>query len=375
MEMLRRLDVLLLEDDANDAQLLESRLVDGGFSVSLERVTSGPAFEAALSRRAWDIIFADYNVPSYDGVQALLAARTARPDVPLLFVTGAIGEERAVDLLKLGATDYILKDRPERLVSSVHRALGEADGRRERRRVEQDLQRRAEFDKQLAAIVSHDLRNPLNVILLSTQLAMENGNLAPELARLLVRIHTAGERASRLVRDLLDFTQARQGGGLPIERRRVNVLDVLDRAIEDAEATHPGRKIVLRQEGEHVGDYDPDRIMQVAQNLLTNALRYSPPDSVIHVELFGGPKTFQLAVHNDGDPIPAELQRRLFQPLQRGDSSANRAARSVGLGLFIVAEIVRGHGGTVIVSSKAGAGTEFRVELPRFVDPPTEKER
>jgi CheY-like chemotaxis protein len=102
------LDVLLLEDDDLDAELIRTRLEDGGLACALRRVGTRQAFEAALGSTPLDLILADYAVPGFDGFEALRLARAARPEVPFVVVSGTLGEERAVDTLKLGATDYVL---------------------------------------------------------------------------------------------------------------------------------------------------------------------------------------------------------------------------------------------------------------------------
>lgn len=147
----RRLAILLLEDQRRDAQLIEAQLEDGGVSFELTRVDTQAAFSGALARGDVDLILSDYNVPGFDGTAALAAARQSAPDTPFIFVSGALGEERAIELLKRGATDYVLKDKLERLIPSVQRALLEARERRERRDAEERLRRSEERSRALVA--------------------------------------------------------------------------------------------------------------------------------------------------------------------------------------------------------------------------------
>ncbi|HYO71555.1 MAG TPA: PAS domain-containing protein, partial [Archangium sp.] len=133
------LSVLLLEDDPLDAELIQERLEREGLSVVLTRVDSDGAFSEALADDQHELILADYNIPGFHGLEALELTRRTRPQLPFIFVSGALGEDRAIDLLKRGATDYVLKDRLERLVPSVQRALREARESAERQQAEQRL--------------------------------------------------------------------------------------------------------------------------------------------------------------------------------------------------------------------------------------------
>src|SRR5919108_6650617 len=133
------LRILHLEDDANDAELLQAMLEAEGIVSHVTRVDSQDDFLASLEQSGFDLIFADYSLPSFDGFSALKIALEKCPDVPFIFVSGMLGEEVAIEALKIGATDYVLKERLSRIVPSVQRALREAQERTERKRVEQAL--------------------------------------------------------------------------------------------------------------------------------------------------------------------------------------------------------------------------------------------
>jgi signal transduction histidine kinase len=228
----------------------------------------------------------------------------------------------------------------------------------------EEARRRAEFEQHLMGIVSHDLRNPLNAILLSARTLLRLDELGARQMRSLVRIQTSAERATRLIRDLLDFTQARLGGGIRVERQPVDLHDLVASVAEEIEAAWPGRSVVLTQAGDGRGEWDADRLGQVVQNIVTNALKYSPDSTPVEVETRGEGGTVALAVHNQGMPIPPERRERLFEPFQRAAGERD-GSRSVGLGLYIVSQVVRAHGGTVHVQSTEMEGTTFLVRLPR----------
>src|SRR5438093_8430983 len=141
--------ILMLEDDLSDAELVRQALRTGGLSFSLVRVESREAFLRELDEHPPELILLDYSLPGFDGLTALKLAQERYPDIPFIFVTGTLGEEVVIEMLKSGATDYVLKNRLTRLATSVQRALREAAGRAERRRAEENLRK---SHKQLRAL-------------------------------------------------------------------------------------------------------------------------------------------------------------------------------------------------------------------------------
>jgi PAS domain S-box-containing protein len=137
----RTLCILDLEDDPLDTELVQANLAEGGITCEIVRVQTREEFVAALQGSDFDLIFSDYSLPSFDGLSALKLAKEIRPEVPFILVSGAIGEDRAIEALKSGATDYVLKQRLERLVPTVRRAVREAEERTERSRAEEALGR------------------------------------------------------------------------------------------------------------------------------------------------------------------------------------------------------------------------------------------
>ncbi len=150
--MKSHLRILHLEDDPRDSELVESLLVDEGIPCYLTRVSTRDQFRSAIDQESFDLILADYALPSFDGFSALAIASSQLPSVPFILLSGTAGEEVAAESVKGGATDYVLKDRPSRLVPSIRRALREAEERRERQRAEESLR---ESEERLRTVIQH----------------------------------------------------------------------------------------------------------------------------------------------------------------------------------------------------------------------------
>ena len=232
------------------------------------------------------------------------------------------------------------------------------------KRLREELEERTRFEQHLLGIVSHDLRNPLGAILLGATALLELAE-SGEVTSIARRVHASAERSTRMITDLLDFTQARRGGRIPLKRRAVDLHDVAIAAIHETEAMFPERVVEVTREGEVRGTWDADRLAQVITNLVTNALKYGNSGTFVAVHLVGRRETVELTVHNQGTPIPAERLGQIFEPLQRATDTIDLKTRSVGLGLYIVDAIVKAHEGTVSVVSTVDAGTTFSVLLPR----------
>jgi PAS domain S-box-containing protein len=235
---------------------------------------------------------------------------------------------------------------------------------------EQERQR-ADFERQLIGMVSHDLRNPLNAILLSAAVLGHQKGLNEDTAKFVVRIQSTAERAGRMIRDLLDFTQARLSGSIPVSRRALDLREVVQTALDEVQAAHPGKRMETAHEGDVRGEWDNDRLIQVVQNLVANAVTYGLPATPVRIATRADGDSVTLSVNNEGPPIPEEKLEGIFEPLQRATHTVDKASRSVGLGLYIVKHLVNAHGGTVWATSNLAEGTTFTVRLPRTAPAPS----
>jgi len=218
------------------------------------------------------------------------------------------------------------------------------------------------------AILSHDLRNPLNSIAASAGLLEHLGQSGTEAVGWATQISTSAGVMARMISDLLDYTRTRLGAGMPVSASPMDLRSLGWQLVNEYQSAHPQRLIRFQSEGDVSGDWDPDRLRQLVSNLLGNAIQHGGENTPVDLKFNGEKSDVVMVVHNGGPPIhPGELPR-IFDPLVRGSSSGkprrNRPG-SIGLGLYIAREIARSHGGRIDVSSSEEAGTAFTVRLPR----------
>lgn len=214
-------------------------------------------------------------------------------------------------------------------------------------------------------ILGHDIRNPLGTILMSTEVLVRSGQLTAKAA---APITNAAMRIKGIVEQVVDFTRAQADGAMPVDRVPGDLALQLSKVVEETQIRHPARTVRLESAGDFQGSWDEGRMGQLLSNLLGNALLYGARDSDITVRLRATPDHVTFSVHNFGQPIPPAEMERIFRPLERGVQQwdgERRDASGLGLGLYICREIVRSHGGTLLLDSSAEAGTTFTVTLPR----------
>ena len=226
----------------------------------------------------------------------------------------------------------------------------------------------AHFNEMFVGILGHDLRNPLGAILTAAQLMLRR-DPDEKTVRPLTRILSSGERMTSMIEQLLDFTRARIGGGIPLARRDVDLQQLIDQIVDEEEVAATGWAFDVSLDGDHKGSWDPDRLAQVFSNLISNAVRHGSPSAPLRLAVDGRQAAFvDITVHNDGT-IPPSVLPGLFDPF-RGTRSVRGGSQGLGLGLFISAQIIKAHGGEIRVDSSPDAGTTFSIRLPRRVDGP-----
>jgi signal transduction histidine kinase len=226
---------------------------------------------------------------------------------------------------------------------------------------EREAEQAAHFRERFIGILGHDLRTPLTSILASAGLLLRDAGAEDKVRVPASRIAGSARRMRRMISDLLDFTDARLGGGLPVQRRPCDLGEVARTVADKISAANPDRVIALDVSGDVTGSFDPDRAAQLLCNLLENAVAYGPPDDRVRVRLAGHQEAVEIVVENGGPAILPRERAVLFDPFRRG---AAQPGRGLGLGLFIVQQIARAHGGDVEVES-SNRRTVFRARFQR----------
>jgi sigma-B regulation protein RsbU (phosphoserine phosphatase) len=217
----------------------------------------------------------------------------------------------------------------------------------------------------ILGLVSHELRNSLAAITVAGT-ALTRGAGPSAAAVIGSRILVSAGRMDGIIRDLLDLGMVAASGSIEINRTPANGHEICRRIVGELETAHPGRQIRLHIDGDATGYWDSDRLEQVVSNLVANALQYGAEDAPVSIVSEGSETHWTVSVHNLGDPIPPDDVPHLFDPFKRGSGQRHTGRRNLGIGLFIVRQVVLAHGGNIQVTSPAMEGTRFVVTLPRI---------
>jgi signal transduction histidine kinase len=380
-----QLRVLMVEDNPLDATLILRSLRQGGFDVNATTVQDEAAFLRALRTHNPEIVLADFNLPGWEGMGAVKVLRREGLDIPLILVSGALGDVSAVECIKRGATDYVLKDGLVRLPEAIRRALEEKHLRQERKRAEEDLaSKAAELARsnadleQFAYVASHDLQEPLRMVAAYTQLLSERyqGKLDADADKFIGYAREGALRMQVLIQDLLAFSRVgrKEQSCCSVDCNAVmrDVLQILEASIKESGAT-------VNYENLPEVWADNTQMVQLFQNLIGNAIKFrgtEPP--VISVQAGAQPETpaesktetkteakdheWLFSVSDNGIGIAPEDVGKIFAVFQRLHSRTEYPGN--GIGLAICKKIVERYGGRIWVESQAGGGTTFKFTMP-----------
>jgi len=370
------LRLLIVDDSEDDAVLVALALRQADYAVTYERVANAAGMRAALARDAWDAVLADYTVPSFGALPALALLHELQLDLPFIIMSGTIDETMAVEALRAGAHDFVLKGKLARLGPAIAREMREAGVRRQQRQTQAALQERtdelAAMTQQLwqsaklatlgelSASVAHELNNPLFTLSLSVKTLLAQRPPDDSQRAVLEGMDAEVARMSRLVANLLQFSRrsSRQTAPLDVRDELYNTLELMafhlrQRHIKTTTDFGPLPPI----------DADRQQLRQVFLNLFTNAVDAMPQGGTLTVRAWAGtagaPEAW-VEIADTGDGVPPEALSRIWEPFY----TTKPEGKGTGLGLGICRRIVEEHGGTIELHSQPGQGTQVQLKLP-----------
>ncbi len=375
------LNVLCLEDSPRDAEIMRELLKDTGYDLKMDCTAVEKEFVSFLRSHRYDIILSDFKLPGFDGFAALRWSVEICPDVPFICVSGTLGDETAVELLKKGAVDYILKDNLKRLPSAILRALEEAKEKEAHKLAVEEIQKlNAELEqrviertsqleaanKELEAFaysVSHDLRAPLRAVDGFSKFVLEDyeNKLDSEGKRLLKLIRSNTQKMDQLITDLLALSRVARSdlnfSGIDMTQMAISIFN------ETAAPDVPD-KISLKVDPLPEAYADPTYMRQVWANLVANAIKFSSKEKKPLIKICGRTENgFNVYyVKDNGVGFNPEYAHKLFGVFQRLHKSDD--FEGTGVGLAIVQRIIRRHSGKVWAEGEEGKGATFYFSLP-----------
>jgi two-component system, sensor histidine kinase and response regulator len=357
---------LIVDDLEENLLAMQALLREEGVEVLTAR-SGAEALELLLVHDV-ALAFLDVQMPGMDGFELaeLMRGSERTRHVPLIFVTaGSRDQYRMFKGYDAGAVDFLFKPIEPHILKSKADVFFELH--RSKQQLAQELRERTDMlrlSEMFTAVLGHDLRNPLNAIVTSAHL-LQRQSKEDAVKQTAERILSSGKRMGRMIQDILDLARARLAGGIPLKRESVELGTLIDRVVREHHGAISGRHIDVRYLGDLHGEWDADRLTQVASNLISNAIRYGDASRAIEVRIDGTESdTVSFSVTNGGTISP-DLLPHIFDPF-RGSSNGSPRAEGLGLGLYIVQQLVDAHEGAVDVRSGAGDDrTTFTVTIPR----------
>jgi two-component system, cell cycle sensor histidine kinase and response regulator CckA len=382
------LRILIVEDSEDDALLAMKCIEKGNYGIEYEIVQTAEKMKESLKEKAWDIILSDYHMPRFSGFEALEIFKQSGLDIPFIIISGTIGEEIAVECMKAGADDYLMKGHLKRLLPAVERGLREAKNRAERKRLEEEQKRaeakRFELERELiqsqkfeslgtlASGIAHDFNNILAIILGFSSLG-EQGALThqPELIKCFETISLASRRGALLVGQLLTFARKTE-----TVFRSTDVNALITEITTLFGETFPKTIGISPDLQKNIPPIvaDVTQLHQVFMNLCVNARDAMPTggtltiatrvlDNAIVKSKFpkaAAQRYMAIGISDTGSGMDENTKRKIFDPF----FTTKEPGKGTGLGLALVHSIIENHHGMIEVESEPGKGTVFHLYLP-----------
>jgi signal transduction histidine kinase len=358
----KRLRVLMVEDEPADVELVVRTLRQAGFETTADIAQTGEEFTDLVRKNLYDVILADYKLPNWNGLESVAVLRQEGLDIPVILVSGALGEQTAVECIKQGAADYVLKDHLARLPEAVRRAMRERKLREDHRQAQEELARSNRDLEQFAYVASHDLQEPLRMVATYTQLLAERykGKLDSDADKYMHYAVDGALRMQKLVQDLLAFSRVGRQG-MALENTDSNA--VLQVALLNLEAAIQEGGAIVEHAQLPAVVADGSQLVQVFQNLIGNAIKFhgsEPPLIQVAARVKG--KEWVFSVADNGIGIAPENVDNVFVIFRRLHTRAEYSGN--GIGLSICKKIVEQHGGRIWIESKPDHGSIFYFTIP-----------
>ncbi|MEI6888160.1 MAG: response regulator [Bacteroidales bacterium] len=367
-----KIKLLLVEDDETDALLVIRQLKKDGFDVEHVRVKTKSDMEAQLDKGGWDIVISDYSMPGFSGQEALKLFKSRNLDIPFILVSGTVGEDLAVSIMKGGANDYMMKSALNRLGPAVQRELEEMQVRIEKKQAQQELiiaklaaEESSRVKSSLLANMSHEFRTPMNGILGFTEIL---GSIVSDESQKAMTRHilTSAKRLLRTLNSIMNFAQLDSGYKLNLVN--VNLSDLLENSVESIREMATNKQLALsfRNEPGVIISSDEHLLRLSLQNILENAAKFTAKGEIdVELKRVTSPSEgIHISIRDTGIGIPAEKQEMIFEEFRQASEGYNRPYEGSGLGLSITRKSIHLLNYVLSVESAAGKGSTFTLVIP-----------
>jgi signal transduction histidine kinase len=375
--MIKDINVLIIEDSKASLNFEVAQLKKSGFNVNYEQVENAKALKKALNSSSWDIILSDHVMPEFSSIEALKILNETKLDIPFIIVSGEIGEELAVEAMRAGCRDYIMKDKLARLGPAVKRELDELNARIARKKADEDMKNiliRAKEEAESAnraksnflANMSHEIRTPLNGIIGMIELTLMSEELNSEHRENLVIAKNSGYSLINIVNAILDFSKS-EAGKMELKQGDFRLKELIYKVLK-IYSYDAGRKgIALECNGfEEIQDLlygDSGKLQQILNNLISNAIKFTKRGGIV-LTIEENSRSdedivLQFSVKDTGIGIKEEDINLLFKSFSQLNNSYSREYSGTGLGLALSKQLVGMLGGEIYAESKIGEGSVF----------------
>lgn len=360
--------ILILEHEPDDIELLHYELRKGGLRYSPTVVQEREDYERALRDLKPDIVLSDYVLPNFDGATAFNIKKEISPHIPFIIVSGTIGEENAVELIKAGVTDYVLKDKLFTVVTKIGRALKESREHREKKEQEEKLEKYArELERsnkeleEFAYITSHDLQEPLRMVGSFLQLLQQRykDKLDKEANDYIYYAVDGAARMKRMISDLLNYSRTNKEWQIA----PVDISETIQEALKNLRASINDSGAGIEVGSMPLLNADSAQMLQLFQNLIANAIKFRKENMQPAIKISACKKNGEwlFSVEDNGIGIEKRYADKIFVIFSKLHNKTRY--EGTGIGLSIAKKIVERHGGKIWFESEPGKGTTFYFTL------------